>query len=66
MVRVVCKCLDVLDTDVMKVIETYPDMPMDSVKQSLKIGTRCSCCLKDGCPIIDIKFEDLIKELEKS
>ena len=63
--RIVCSCNVVTDADVRTVFRQYPSINLDALRVGLNIGTRCGCCLKDDCGLIDVKFEHLIKELTK-
>jgi bacterioferritin-associated ferredoxin len=63
--RLVCSCSNVSEYEVQAVFSTYPDIPLDALRRSLNIGVRCGCCRSINCDLVDIKFEDLIKELKE-
>jgi len=66
---IVCRCNNVSEKDVRDFYMEYSEMPKETMKTILNIGTRCRCCLKDNCNIIDKKFEnvfDNLKEIHKN
>jgi len=63
--RLVCACTNVTDFDIIELMEKYSDINKDALKESLNIGIRCGeCNNNNNSHIIDIKYSDLIKELE--
>lgn len=66
MSRLVCSCFNVREDQIKEVYDLYPHLSPETIRRSLNIGMRCGSCRRDGCAIIDIKLEDLLKEYTKS
>ena len=57
--KVVCRCAQIRESDVLKFRELYPHMTIEFVKNALNIGKGCGSCLTDNSEITDIKIEDI-------
>lgn len=60
----VCNCALKTVKDVKDMINEYPDMPKDNIKNVLNIGMGCGCCNHSECPTVVINFDELMKTLE--
>jgi bacterioferritin-associated ferredoxin len=45
----VCVCFRVTVEDFQKAKDENPDMSNEDLKEKFELGTRCSCCLNEGC-----------------
>jgi bacterioferritin-associated ferredoxin len=62
--KIVCRCNLVYANEIKQFYELYPFMPIDQMKSALNIGTRCGSCKLKNSPNIDIRFEELIEEID--
>jgi bacterioferritin-associated ferredoxin len=65
MEKIVCRCMNVTEDEVKDYCKTK-EVQVNQMLEDLRIGARCKCCLKDGCPIIDISYESILEEIQKN
>jgi bacterioferritin-associated ferredoxin len=61
--NIICYCNYVTVYDVKEYISVYPQINTSQLKNILRIGSRCGCCNKDGCPTIDINYNNVLENL---
>ena len=58
--RIVCQCNKVTEEYVREFLSVYPDMPHETAKIAMNIGTRCMGCQVPNSNIVDITFEEIV------
>lgn len=62
---IVCRCINVTENDVSNYYNMNKhDFKPNAMLTDLRIGSRCSCCLNESCPIIDEYWEDTLEKVE--
>ncbi len=68
----VCECLDLTYEDIKRAIDEHPNELEDvfeafeAIKESIKAGDICGCCLKDECDKVDMLLKDAVAKALKS
>jgi len=60
--RLVCRCANVKEKDVLEFKEVCPNMSVHNIKAALKIGIGCGQCNRMESRITDITIEELLQK----